>query len=136
MTSKFVNLKEAAAIAGITRFKIYHWIEAGLLPAYQRDGYGGLLLRVSDLENLLEIRNKGGEKMEHTITRRYALIDLECPACGTLFSVLADALEDADTITCPICRDKSKTSDYIEDADEDGEDGEDEDGEDGEDDGD
>ncbi|MBA7557748.1 hypothetical protein ES705_50519 [subsurface metagenome] len=119
MARKFVNLKEAAAIAGVSRFVVYNWVGAGLLPGYQREGYGGYLVRLRDLENLPEIRNKGGEKMEHTVTRRYALIDLECPACGTLFSVLADALEDADTITCPICRDKSKTSDYIEDPDRD-----------------
>ncbi|MBA7546510.1 hypothetical protein ES705_38902 [subsurface metagenome] len=113
---------------------MHYWVEVGLLPGYQREGYGGFLVRLRDLENLLEIRNKGEEKMVHTVTRRYALVDLECPACGTLFSVLADALEDADTITCPICRDKSKTSAYIEDVaqdeDEDGEPDEDQDDED------
>ncbi|MBA7544017.1 hypothetical protein ES705_36362 [subsurface metagenome] len=118
MARKFVNLKEASAIAGVSRFKVHYWVEVGLLPGYQREGYGGFLVRLRDLENLLEIRNKGEEKMVHTVTRRYELIDLECPACGTLFSVLADALEDADTITCPICRDKSKTSDYIEGEDQ------------------
>ncbi len=127
MARKFVNLKEASAIAGVSRFTVHNWVEVGLLPGYQREGYGGFLVRLRDLENLLEIRKKGEEKMVHTVTRRYELVDLECPACGTLFSVLADALEDADTITCPICRDKSKTSDYIEDVDQDQDEDQDED---------
>jgi hypothetical protein len=131
MARKFVNLKEASAIAGVTRFQMHYLLRTGLLPSYQREGYGGFLVRLRDLENLLEIRNKGEEKMVHMVTRRYELIDLDCPSCGSLFSIQADDLVAADKIACPICHEKFTPGELVEDGD-----GEDEDGEDGEDGGD
>ena len=75
-------------------------------------------MRADEVDEFIEQRNRGERRMVREVTVTYEMQDLQCPSCGTLFSVLASDLEEADKIACPSCFEKTKVSDLV-DQDED-----------------
>jgi len=120
--TELLTTTEAAGRIGITKSGLVQLMDIGKFTIY-RQASGVRLLLADEVDEFIEQRSKGVKRMPVKAADIYDMVDITCPECSTLFSILAVSLaqlySDGDDITCPICGEKSSLEPEEEEEDED-----------------